>query len=52
MTTNELSSFKCSLSFRIIKLRDTAIELSLKDTFFKTWKSLVINNDRLNIQFN
>ena len=45
---NELSYFKCSLASRINKLRDTAIELGSKYTFFKTWNSLLNNNGSLN----
>ena len=45
---NELSYFKCSLASGINKLRDTAIELPSKYTFFKTWNSLQIYNGSLN----
>ena len=45
---NELSYFKCSLASRINKLRDTAIELGSKYTFFKTWNSILNNNGSLN----
>ena len=39
-----------SLASRLKKLRDTAIELGSKDTFFKTWNSLLTNIGSLNIQ--
>ena len=39
-----------SLASRIKKFRDTAIELGSKDTFFKTWNSLLTNIGSLNIQ--
>ena len=45
---NELSYFKCSPASRIKKIRDTAMELGTKYTFFKTWNSHVSNNDSLN----
>ena len=45
---NELSYFKCSFASRINKLRDTAIELGLKNTFFKTWNLFLNNNGSLN----
>ena len=44
MIISELSYFKCILASRINKLRDTAIELGSKYTFFKTWNSLLNNN--------
>ena len=45
---NEFSYFKCGLASCINKLRDTAIELVSKYTFFKTWNSHLNNNDSLN----
>ena len=45
---NELSYFKCSLTSGINKLRDTAIELGSKYTFFKIWNSFLNNNGSLN----
>ena len=41
-----------NLVSRFNKLRDTATELSLKETFLKTWNSLSNNNGNLDIQFN
>ena len=41
---DELSFFKCSLTSCINKHRDTVFELSSKDTFFKTWNSLLNSN--------
>ena len=45
---NKLSYFKCSFASRIKKLGDTAVELGLKYTFFKTWNTLPINNGSIN----
>ena len=41
---NELFNFKHNLVFRFRKLRDTATELGSKETFLKTWNSLLSNN--------
>ena len=45
---NELSYIQCSLASTINKLRDTAIELGSKYTFFKSWNSFLNNNGSLN----
>ena len=36
---NELSNFKCNLASHIKKIRDTAVQLGSKVSFFRTWKS-------------
>ena len=46
----KLPSF--NLASCINKLRNTAIELGSKDTFLKSWDTLLSNNGCLNIQFN
>ena len=49
---NEFSSFKCNLVSRFNKFQDTVTELSSKDTFLRTWNSLLNYNWSLNMQFN
>ena len=49
--SKELSNFKCNIASRFNKLRDTATELDSKETFLKTWSSVLNNNGNLNIQF-
>ena len=49
---NEFSDFKYNLISRFSKLQNTATELSSKNTFLRTWNSLLNYNQSLNIQFN
>ena len=49
---NEVSNFRYNLACYINKTIDTAIELSSKDPFFRTWNSATSNNGSLVIQFN
>ena len=49
---NELFNFKCNLVSRFNKLRDTTIELGLKENILKTWNSALNKNGNLDIQFN
>ena len=47
----ELFNFKCNLVSCFNKLRNTTNKLGSKETFLKTWNSLLDNNGNLNIQF-
>ena len=49
---NKFSNFKYNLLSRFNKFQDTATELGLKDTFLRTWDSLINYDQSLNIQFN
>ena len=49
---NEFSDFKDYLVSRFNKLEDTATELGSKDSFLRTWNSLLNYNRSLNMPFN
>ena len=49
---NEFSNFKYNLISRFSQLQDTATELDSKDTFLRTWNSLLNYNQSLSKQFN
>ena len=49
---NEVSNFRYNLACYINKTIDTAIGLTSKDSFFRTWNSATSNNGSLVIQFN
>ena len=49
---NGLSNFKSNLSFDSTSSKIAAAELSLKDTFLRTWNFVLNYHWSLNIQFN